>query len=611
MTSKLFKKGFDFFKKNNFSQAEHYFSQISPQDINYPNSINMLGVIAYINKNYDTALQYYNQAVALKPNYAGAWLNKAILFQELNQFNKSLNCYDKAIKFEQNYIEAWHQKGALLERLKKYEEAVIHFDKAIQRNLNVKNFLFAKGCMLKNLYKYRDSNNCFNEVIKIDPKFAEAYLNLGLNFYHLNNSSEAIRYYDISLNYNSNLAEAWLNKGVILRERRFFDKAIDHYNKAIQIKKNYSEAWANKGVVLGDMKKYEEAIKNYNKAIKYKPNNAEAWCNKGVAFNHLNNFIDAIKSYNKALKINSNHYSSQYNKSLTCLILGKFNKGWELYETRWKRKNSQKYKYKDIPELKSLNEVLNKKILIWFEQGLGDTIQFSRYIPLLHKLGGVITFETQNSLKNLFDKQLNCDVKCKIDASDNFDYQIPTMSLPKLFKTDAGNVPPPINIKIVKGQDNTKIQNKNFTEKRLKIGIAVSGNRDHLGDSLRSMPLDKISPLLRYGNFHLIQNNINDKDQKFYKKKKEIIFCGNQSLDEIVKVIESMDLIITVDTVFVHLAGSLNKKTFLLLNSAHDWRWLKNTNKSAWYPSVEIFRCSTIDNWPEIIKQIKNKLNEL
>ena len=302
-----------------------------------------------------------------------------------------------------------------------------------------------------------------------------------------------------------------------------------------------------------------------------------------------------------------------YCKAETKLILGDFQDGWNLYRFRWKKEDFEIYRYSQFKKLESTNNLENKKILIWHEQGFGDIIQFSRYIPELINLGAIITFEVPKDLISFFKKQFDCEVTDRVSTNQLFDYQAPLLNLPFLFKTLINTIP--LNQSYLKVQE--KIidwkEKLKLSKTKLNVGIAVSGNPDYPDNHIRSIPLEKMKSLFQQANFFIIQKELDTKDKIFLEDLTDIKFLGddiNNFLDT-AAIVENMDLIISIDTSLIHLAGALGKKSFLLLSLASEWRWLIDRRDSPWYKSIKIFRQKFIDDWDSVINEIQFELSKL
>jgi ADP-heptose:LPS heptosyltransferase len=283
-----------------------------------------------------------------------------------------------------------------------------------------------------------------------------------------------------------------------------------------------------------------------------------------------------------------------------------------VHQYRWKI-GSQQYRHSNSRLLEDISNVKNKKVLVWHEQGLGDTVMFSRYVPKLVDLGAIVVFEVQEDLKLFFKNQFNCEINNEVSAKEFFDFQVPLLDLPKLFNTSTKTIPynrPYLSVQDKKKEWKEKLQ---LSKNRLNIGISVSGQPNHKRNHIRSLSLKTMEPILQEANFFLIQKELNDEDKKFLNNHKKINFLGdeiNNFLDT-AAIVSNMDLIISIDTSLIHLAGAIGKKSFLMLSYSADWRWLLDQNKTPWYENIKIFRQDSIGNWDFVINQIQDEFNKL
>jgi len=298
--------------------------------------------------------------------------------------------------------------------------------------------------------------------------------------------------------------------------------------------------------------------------------------------------------YDQAIKIKSDFADAYWNKSLTQLTLGEFAEGWKNYEYRFKLENA-KSQFEDVPRLESLKNVMNKRILIWSEQGLGDSIQFSRYIYKILDLGAKVTFDISKLLTSLMSRQFNCTVNETGQGlvKNNFDFQIPLLSLPMLFNTELNSIP--FNgayLKTSKDKDDEWLNKLKLTKQKLNIAITFAGNPNYIMDSERSTNLEIFYPLVDKANLFIIQKEIKKEDEIFLKQYPQIKFIGKDidNFDDLASVIQNMDLVISTDTSIPHLAAAIGKKVFILLGRITDWRWMLNSGTSPWYSSATLLR---------------------
>jgi tetratricopeptide (TPR) repeat protein len=440
-------------------------------------------------------------------------------------------------------------------------------------------------------------------TLKFDEKVLGSSFYLAENDINLDLRSGIESYY-----HNFLIIEKKFNEALAVLDRALL---IDFYKKNIEL---VATAWINRGVAFLGLGKLEDALVSFSKAIDINSNDAEAWSNKGVALQSLKCYEEAEHHYDQAIKLKPDYTEAYFNKATKKLILGDFKNGWNLYQYRWKKKDFEEYRYPQFKKLESVNNLEKKKILIWHEQGMGDSIQFSRYIPKLINLGAIITFEIQKDLVSFFRTQFKCEITDKVSINENFDYETPLLNLPYVFTTSIGTIPanqPYLKVKTEKIIDwKKKIK---LSKNKLNIGIAISGNPNHKDNHIRSIPLENMKSLFQKANFFIIQKELSVIDMEFLKKYPEIKFIGEEIINfsDTAAIVENMDLIISIDTSLIHLAGAMEKKSFLMLSWSPEWRWLLDRSDSPWYKSIKIFRQKLIGDWNSVINQIEFELKKL
>ncbi len=357
-------------------------------------------------------------------------------------------------------------------------------------------------------------------------------------------------------------------------------------------------------------KNFLDALKLYKKKLKEKKNHL-VFYNIGLLFSELGRTRIAHYYFNKCREIKNNDYSNLHSLALCKLKLKDFKNGFSLYENRWKKIDSLEKKFQQIKSPKLLSEIKDKKILIWDEQGLGDTLQFARFVVDLLKFTDQITFVVNSKLSQILSS-LNKNILVisyeDLDSED-FDYQIPLCSLPKY-----------LNIKNTDEINFFSLKNKNnfqteifLDDKKMNIGLAWSGNKEYFLDIYRSIPFKYFENIfkLKNINFFKLSKDARDEDKNKYASYSNLIDLGNRSLFEVAEYIINLDLVISSDTSIIHLAGILNKKSILLLNYNSDWRWFDDNDQTIWYPSIEIIKQEKFDSWNDVFVKLENKIKNL
>ncbi|MGY8845323.1 MAG: tetratricopeptide repeat protein [Gammaproteobacteria bacterium] len=459
-----------------------------------------------------------------------------------------------------------------------------------------------------------EAKNIYEQILNFKPKHFDALQLLGILYGQLNEKNKAIDLLESALKIQPDNAIALNNYGVVLTEIHRIEDAYVALNKATTIKPDYAEAFSNKGNALKLLGNYEDALEAYSEAIQINPDYAEAYNNRGALLKEFNKVDEALEDLDKAINLKPNYPAANNTKGVSFLLKGDFKRGWPQYEWRWKDLTlPSKIREFEEPLWTGKESLKGKVILLYSEQGLGDTIQFSRYLVLVKALGAKVVLETHKPLLNILDSiESGVEIIIKGQQLPRFDYQCPLMSLPLAFSTDLKSIP--LSNHYILPNESLVLKWKKIigNAKRPLIGIVWEGNPLHKNDHNRSIPL---AELIKYLPEHFtyigLQKDIRESNLKTLQKNSIIrnLVDDNVSLDETAAIIKSLDIVISVDTSVAHLSAAMGKPTWILLPFAPDWRWLLGRDTSPWYKSAQLFRQKERGSWKEILEDLNNKLN--
>ena len=580
----LVQQGLNLHQRGNLNDAQNIYEQILSIQENNFDALQLLGALFAQVKKYPQAIKFLSKAIIVDPNHAGCFSNLGISFQKLRRLEEALSSYDKAISLQADYAEAYSNRGAVLQELKRFDEALSSYDKAIS----------------------------------IKGDYAEAFNSRGTVLEELKCLEEALSSYHKAISINKDYTEAYYNHGNVLHKLKRLEEALSSYDKAISLHEDYAEAYSNRGLVLQDLKRLEEALSSYDKAISLHEDYAEAYSNRGTVLEELKRLDEALSSYEKAISINKDYAEAYWNSSICYLLAGNFNEGWARYEWRWQSKSISKTAgiRKFSQPLWLGTEVLkDQTIFLYAEQGLGDTIQFSRYVSLVAGLGAKVVLEVQPSLVKLLSYLEGISqIISKGDKLPNFDYQCPLMSLPLAFKTELKTIPS-VSKNISTDEKKVEKWQAILGEKtKPRVGIVWSGAVNHKNDLQRSLKLSQLITHLPSDYEYLsLQKEISDVDKEVLIECCKIKHFGDDLKDftDTAALCELIDIVISVDTSVAHLAGTLGKNTWVLLPYSPDWRWLLDRNDSPWYSSVKLYRQEKINDWESALVNIESDLKKL
>jgi tetratricopeptide (TPR) repeat protein len=320
----------------------------------YCDASHLSGIIAVQSGAYLKAAEFFANAVADDAKHPAYHSNLGLALQKLNRLDEALASLNSAISLKPDYAEAFYNRGIVLQQLDQPNAAIDDYDRA----------LFLK------------------------PDYFQAYSNRGIALTVLRRNAEAVASFDQALVVKPNYVEAYSNRGKALLEMEHFEAAIESCDQAIRLKHDYAEAHFNRGIALKALGQLVDAIASYDRAIAIRSTYAEAHYNRGNALQGLKCLDSAIESFDRAIAIDPDYIEANWNKGFTLLLNGEFRKGLSLYEWRWKKKDGRKLPYLGSKPRWQGNESLNgKSIFVYAEQGLGDTIQFCRYLSMLKETG--------------------------------------------------------------------------------------------------------------------------------------------------------------------------------------------------------------------------------
>jgi len=456
----------------------------------------------------------------------------------------------------------------------------------------------------------------YEHALSIDPTHFMALQLMGSLLAQTKSYEAAIQYLSRAILLSPNFAPSHNNLGNVFLELRRLDEALLSYEKAIALEDNFTLAYNNRGNALLELRRLDEALLSYEKAIAIEPNYFEAYNNRGNLFKMLGSFDESVDSFKKSLLVNSSNAKTNWDFALLLLTLGHFSEGFKLYEWRWKTPKL----FKSLGGVRSFTQPLwsgcepldGRTILIYAEQGLGDTIQFCRYASLVSNLGAKVLLEVQAPLVKLLssiDDYVN--VIPKGGALPSFDYQCPLLSLPLAFKTTLETIP-----KISKyiQADEKKVidwEARLGKQNKPRVGIVWSGSLDHSNDQNRSIPLSELIAYLPPNfDYVCLQKELREGDKEALLQHPEIRWFGEDLNDfsDTAALCELMDVVVSVDTSVAHLAGALGKTAWVLIPFSPDWRWLLDRKDSPWYPSIKLFRQEEMGNWSSALKSIESEL---
>jgi len=577
----LLQQAFALHQQGQLVQAAVLYQEILQKQPNHFDALHLLGIAASQSKQPQIAVDLIGKAIQINPNAAAAHSNIGLALQDLSRNDEALASYERALAIEPDNAAVLYNHGNVLRDLKRYAEALASYER----------------------------------VLVIEPCNADALYNCGNALHYLGRNEEALASYDSALAIKPDHVEALNNRGVVLQALKRNEEALASYERALMIAPGHAGALYNCGNVLRELSRHEEALASYARVLLIRPDNAEVLNNRGNTLRALNRLEEALASYDRALFIEPGYADARWNESLCRLLIGDFDLGWRNYEWRWKTSELRNFHRNFTQPLWLGKESLSDKtILLHAEQGLGDTLQFCRYVRQVNALGAKVVLEVQPPLKSLLSGLSGiASIIGKGEALPAFDYHCPLLSLPLAFDTDSASIPSTHRYVTSDAKRVAIWQEKLGVKTKPRVGLVWSGSATHKNDRNRSIPfVDFVELVSRKASFYALQKEVRDADM-LLAGRTGVTFVGDELDDfaDTAALIELMDIVITVDTSVAHLAAAMGKAVWILLSFNPDWRWLLDREDSPWYPTARLFRQSAIGDWGSVIERVKVELQSL
>lgn len=521
------------------------------------------------------ALEYYNRSIALRPNYAVAFNNRAGSLRRLGRYEEALSDYDRAISLEPGFTLAFINRGVALRDMSHLEEALASLDRAIE----------------------------------LDPASASAFNNRAGVLRELKRLDEAVAGYSEAIRLKLDYYEAYNNRAITLHDLGRYDVALADVAMAISLNKVFAPSYYNQALILKHLDRLDEALASADRAVVLQPDYIEALNQGGNILFDLGRTAESIKNYARAATIDAGNSKVRYNQSLSILKSGNLREGWKEYE--WRRKlDTWTYKF-DGPEWTG-EDIGSKTLLVYCEQGLGDTIQFCRFAVQMAKRCAIVILMVQKPLVELLRSLANVTVVAQ-GVKVNYHYHVPLMSLPRVLACTEDQLwPGAPYLRPDLGVNHWR----DVLPAGYNVGIAWQGNPKFKRDRTRSIPLNAFKPLSAIEGVNLVslQRNygteqINGIPQGMRLYTLSELDNFNGAFVDTALAMQALDLCITTDTALAHLAGALSVKVWLVLEYAPDWRWMDDRTDSPWYPTMRIYRQHRLHDWSGAMEDVRRDLH--
>ena len=586
--------GFALLQQGRLGDAERAYQHVLREQPTNFDALHMSGVIALQTGRTAQGVALIRQAIEQNDQIAAAHSNLGKGLRAMNRYAGALASYAKAVTLQPDFAEAYYNLGNALRDVMHFAEAVISYDKAIGLKPDYAEAYFNRGNALIDLKRFEAAVASYDKAIALKSNYAEAFYNRGNGLLALNRP-----------------AQAYYSRGNGLMVLQRYAEAITNYDQAIALNPADAETHYNRGLALQNLKRCEAAIVSYDQAIALRSDYAEAHYNRANALMDLRCFKAAIAGFDRAIALKPDDPGAYWNQSMCCLALGDYQRGWRLFEWRWK---AELLPLKpDLPWLGD-RPIDGKTILVLAEQGLGDSLQFCRFVPMLAARAKVILGVPRPLLRLLSGLDGVAQVVATGDPVPAADAWIPMMSLPLAFNATLETIPDAVPYLYGNPQRSAVWRDRLAGFPGRKIGLVWAGGsrsdnpRANAVDKARSITLQHFAPLAEIRGLCLVSLQKGDAAAETQTPPPGMtVLDWTDELDDFADtadLVDALDLVISVDTSVAHLAGALGKPVWVLNRFDQCWRWLSDRTDSPWYPTARLFQQRTPGDWSGVMQGV-------
>jgi tetratricopeptide (TPR) repeat protein len=569
----------------------------------------------------EDALQALAAADRLAPGNSNIRSDLGVVLQRLGRSQEALRQLTSATDINPAHVDALHNRAQVEIALGRLPEALQSLDRALNVQPRSAALYAARGDVLSDLGRASEALASYDRALALQPADAHTLRNRGRTLMTLQRLDEALGAFEAAIRVRDDEVDSHFQRGVVLAKLGRHADALTSFDRALQLNPGAGAILNNHAIALAELNRPEEAADEFTAALAADPTNLEALENAANTARVLQRYRDAAQLFDRALALEPGKPQLRLSKGLLLLTLGEYQEGWPLHEARLEVAQLRPMQPDgQTPPLPSIDSLRGTSVLVHAEQGLGDTLQFCRYVPMLEARGVQVTFAVQPPLQLLM-RSLSESVQIlpydqPFPALGN---RLPLLSLPLLFETRVQNVPAPVPYLSARADARTGWREKLRALPGLKVGMAWQGNLEtekQGGFRGRSFALAELAPLSDLPNVTLIslQKGAGARQRaevSFGSRVLELTdpdYLGAEEVLDTAALVQELDLVVTSDTVTAHLAGALGVPVWVALSTSPDWRWLTEREDTPWYPNMRLFRQRSRGEWAPVFERIATDL---
>jgi len=614
---------------------------------------NIRGDIFLRRQRYQDALKAFDAAIRLAPSASEGYCNRGVALEALGRLEEALAAHDRALRYRPDNATAHFNRGNVLKALGRNQDAIAAYGRALAARPNYAEALVNRGAALLASERPLDALNDFGKALGLKPNLIAAHIGRAsahrdLAQYDLalgavaavlkmepenrealrlryrimvaaERAEEALTEIDAFLLGDPLDATTHRDRATVLTKLRRSLPALEAADEGVRLAPNESDSHVVRGAVLNGLGRFDEALIVLDTAARLGASDIAFFDARALARSKVGDPKDALEDMAQALALKPDNAETHYNRSFLNLQLGNWKEGWPEYD--WRLRMARYAPREEIGKIAQWKgePLAGKKLLIHAEQGHGDTIQFVRYVRELDAPAVRITLLVQPALQPLIaDNFPGIDVTGALSMRSGFDFRIPLMSLPAIFRTTVETTPNSVPYLHIDGERVTRWRER-IGDRGFRVGIVWQGSKDYAGDRDRSILLASFAPLARIPGVRLIsvQAMVGMEQLDALPEGMVVERLGNElennpdGFREMAAIMANLDLLVMSDTGPTHLAGALGRPVWLATSRYPDWRWMREREDTPWYPNMRLFRQATAGDWDGVFARMAGELRTL
>jgi len=620
---------------------------------------NNLGSIYWATNDFQNARDCFENAIRFQPNFIDAWVNLGTTLLSLDEFLDAESALNYALTLDSNQPDVESKLANCYFRRGKVEQAIQHIEKSMQAEPSNPKWHANHAIYSSSLERFDDAQVSAERACELAPMNADYHANLAKIFIESGEGDKALSSCRKALSLDPDCHPAYISLGTLYFNEKELDTALSMFESAARIlpedvltdsklattymeldrfqdaiekleiicekKPFWRTAWYQLGMCQYSLDKLSgESIAAFTHAIgdnTYFDNLANAYCGRALSLQHQGNWKLAEADFSESIRLQSNFANAHFGRSMIRLKMGNYVEGFSEYNWRFEATESDvglnlgwEGKYWQGQDLRG------KTLLIEHEQGLGDAIQFARYLPLIKKLGGKIIFRCGPPLFRLIEQLDSVDLMLSRRESDNrtgleYDYVVHLISLSNVFGTTIDTIPAKQGYLHADPLLGKTWRDRLGAKNGLRVGLVWSGNPDQGDNANRSVTLEQYSVLADINNVEFFALQVGSASEQIAQTAfgSQVVDYSSELHDfaETAALISNLDLVITVDTSVAHLCGALGLPVWTLVWFNGCWRYHTEETVSSWYNSMHLYRQTRLRHWDDVLFNIKNDLVSL